>query len=376
MMMQKGVIRIAHVVYSFDAIGGLENGLINLINNLDSDRFFHVVCSLTVLGDIQSRVRNDNITCYALSKCDGNDLRVPFKLWKLFRQEKIDVVHLRNWATMVEGYVAARLANIPRVIYSEHGRHFEDVWETKRIRSVIHRYILNHVDVPLCVSGEVAVEMHGLYRMKQDVKVILNGVDTEIFKPVSGKYLPNGQVHQGLVVGTVARLDRGKLLDQLIVDFMAGCVADKLVIVGDGPEKEKLDELVDRYKWRERINLAGHLDDIPKVLNSFDIFVLSSASEGLSNVLLEAMSCGLPVVAYDVGGNRELIDSERGGYLVPFGKDGEFINAVNSLLSEKNKIGEMGAYNRQKAVECFSINIMTKSYSDLYYYINLLPSWK
>ncbi len=125
------IIRIAHVVYSFSTIGGLENGLINLLNNLDPGRFFHVVCSLTGLGNIVDRVKNHNVTYHALGKREGNDLRVPFLLWKVFRQEKINVVHLRNWATMVEGYVAARAANISKIIYSEHGRHFEDIWQKK-----------------------------------------------------------------------------------------------------------------------------------------------------------------------------------------------------------------------------------------------------
>ena len=359
-------IRIAHVVFSFDAIGGLENGLINLINNLDTNRFFHFICSLTGLGNIQSRVRNDNVKYYALSKCEGNDISIPFKLWRIFRQENIDVVHLRNWVTMVEGYVAARMANISRVIYSEHGRHFEDVWGNKKIKSAIHRYVLNHVDIPLCVSGEVAREMEELYDMKQAVKVIINGVDTEKFRPSLGKHLNNDLISQSKVIGTVARLDEGKKLDRLIIDFLTGCSAEKLVIVGDGSEKGTLEDLIDRYDARERVVLAGHLDNIPQVLNSFDIFVLPSASEGLSNVLLEAMSCGLPVVAYDVGGNRELIYHGKGGCLVPYGEGIELILAVNELLLEANKIAEMGAYNRQIAVERFSVKRMVASYAKLY----------
>ncbi|NCU32679.1 MAG: glycosyltransferase, partial [Candidatus Moranbacteria bacterium] len=334
--MNKKKIVIAHVVYSFNDIGGMENGLINILNNLNADLFTHVVCSLTTLGKIKERVAANNVQYIALGKKEGNDPLLPWKLFKVFSRVKADVVHLRNWPTMVEGYVAAKLAQTPKIIYSEHGRHFEDVWQEKKIVTAIHRYILNHVDIAFCVSAAVAYEMHNLYNMTRDVKTIINGVDTEKFRPrekSDAKGIFNFSEDEK-IVGTVGRLVSGKNLDQLIVDFLEHCSKGQLIIVGDGPEKETLRNLIASYQGDDRVLLTGHLDNIPKVLNAFDLFVLPSASEGLSNVLLEALSAGLPIIAYDVGGNSELINPDLGGILVPQYDRKLFIDNVSKLLND------------------------------------------
>ncbi len=224
---------------------------------------------------------------------------------------------------------------------------------------------MNHVDVPLCVSSEVAAEMYHLYGLKKEVLVITNGVDTEKFKPSFQENIFDEYKNSGITVGTVSRLDKGKGLDRLIADFVKYCIAGELVIVGDGPEKRKLEYIIEQYGAIDRIKLLGHLDDIPKVLNSFDVFVLPSFSEGLSNVLLEAMSCGLPIVAYDIGGNRELVHRE-GGILVDLQEDGALIKAVNTLIADKNKRENFGAYNRELAVNKFSLVGMIEEYAKLY----------
>jgi hypothetical protein len=137
---------VCHVIHSFDHIGGAENVIISLLNNLDNS-CKHVVCSLTTIGQIKNRVNNKNVSYYALKKKEGNDPFLPYRLYKVFRKENVSVVHLRGWATLLEGYLAAKLSRVPRIIYSEHGRHFEDVWNNKKLNIIVKRFLFSQEKV-------------------------------------------------------------------------------------------------------------------------------------------------------------------------------------------------------------------------------------
>ncbi len=359
---------VAHVLYSFDEIGGLENGVVNLINNLPADRFKHVICALTRAGELKNRVKNNNVEYYSLNKRSGNDPFLPLRLWKIFKNHSADVVHLRNWPTMVEGFIAARMARVKKIIYSEHGRHFDDLEEGKIFTTFIKKHIFNRVECLLAVSRQLGDEMSQRYGIQKNLRVIPNGIDSRMFCPMPGPVMKArlGLDPDDFIVGTVSRLDKVKNLD-LFLDaaFQAG-FPDRILIAGDGPEREKLKKIVERHGAINRVMLLGNRSDIPDVLNCMDVFVLPSKSEGMSNVVLEAMSCGIPVVAFDVGGNRELIDNEQGGYLIEPYDFGKFLNALNELACSPGIKASMGAYNRKKVVNAFSIEHMAKAYAHLY----------
>ena len=362
-------IRVVHVLYSFGEIGGLENGVVNILNNLSQDTFLHIVCSLTGLGPIRERVTSNNVHYYHLHKREGNDLTIPLRLYSIFRKESVDVVHLRNWPTMVEGYIAAKFAHVNKVIYSEHGRHFEDVWGRRFFYTAVKKHIFNKVDMLLSVSNELAREMKRLYALKRSVSVIVNGVDCNRFAPMARAKVRKsfGWREDDKIIGTVGRLDKGKNLDELILDLLAlGEKKYKLVLVGDGPERTMLELLIRQHECKGRILLMGHQDDIPSLLNCFDVFALPSASEGLSNVILEAMACGLPVVAYNIGGNTELITNKKGGYLIELGDRDGFVRAIANIMKKDAVRAEMGDFNRSCVLSNFSIARMVDCYDDIY----------
>lgn len=361
-------ITICHVVFSFDAIGGLENGVINLVNGLNTNRFQHVICALTCCGDIQHRIEASNVTYIELHKKEGNDISLPFLLSRLFKQYKIDVVHLRNWPTMVEGFVGAKIAGIQRVIYSEHGRHFEEIVQKKFLKYHIKKYIFNHVSVLLTVSNEVKNEIRRLYKTKRDIRVIQNGVDHLRFRPIKKDSVRHrlGFKPSDAILGTVSRLVKGKNLHGLIHEFAQRCNEKTLLIIGDGPERRALEHLVQSLSLNERVKLLGNRNDIPELLNCLDIFLLPSLSEGLSNVVIEAMACGIPVGAFDTGGNLELIDHEKGGVLVPLNKMSELISLTFFILDNKNNAKTMGIYNRKKIEAEFVIDKMIRAYNHMY----------
>jgi len=367
---QKKIV-IAHVVYSFDKIGGLENGVVNIINGLDRSPFHHVICSLKSLGALQQRVIAPNVSFFSLNKREGNDISIPFKLFLIFRREQVTVVHLRNWVTMVEGYLAAKLARVNRIIYSEHGRHFEDIEDGKKLNTKIKQRLFKRVDSLLSVSSELAAEMTERYLIKRDITVIRNGVDTNKFFPSSPEISFRNSLgldEKDFVVGSVARLDRGKNFDNFIRDFLIIQNQNqnvRLVIAGDGPEFINLKNLIVENNAHRQIILLGNRNDIPEILRIFDAFVLPSLSEGLSNVLLEAMATGLPLIAYNVGGNSELIDAE-GGFLPELGNGLSFQTCINQLVEDTELCNAMGVCNRVKAEKTFSIDSMISQYRHMY----------
>ncbi len=366
---QKNKIVIAHIVYSFDEIGGLENGVINIINSLNSPPFHHVICSLKSLGELQQRVTAQNVSFFSLNKRDGNDISLPFKLFVILRREKVTVVHLRNWVTLVEGYLAAKMARVKNIIYSEHGRHFEDLEDCKTLNTIFKRRLFKRVDTLLTVSSELASEMTERYLVKRSITVVRNGVNTKVFFPSSIEIsLRNslGLNDSDFVVGSVARLAKGKNYENFITDFLANQKQNvRLVIAGDGPEYAKLEKLIIDNNAQRQIILLGNRDDIPKILRIFDAFVLPSLSEGLSNVLLEAMATGLPLIAYNVGGNPELIDA-KGGFLPELGDDHSFQACIRLLAEDAILCNTMGKNNRLKAEKYFSIDSMVSKYRQIY----------
>lgn len=368
MRMNHNKIKICHIVYSFDKIGGLENGLINLINGLPVEKYHHIVCSLTSIGDIKERVSNTNVTFYELRKSAGNNILLPAKIYFILRKERVKIVHLRNWATMLEGFIASKMAGTHKIIYSEHGRHFEDIDENKRINTLIKKIIFHRVDTLLAVSASLTKEMKELYSIRRVITCIPNGVNSEIFAQ-KGKILSRNRLGLSMnekIAGSVSRLVSGKNYDQLIDDFLSIDFPCKLIIVGDGPEMENLKKIVMENDHQGRVLLFGNRVDISDIMNCFDVFVFPSLSEGLSNVLLEAMACGLPIIAYDVGGNSELVVDNGGGYLIDQGDRISFIDKIIVLLNNDELRSRFGHYNRVRIEQQYSLNNMVSAYEKLY----------
>ncbi len=361
-------LKICHVVYAFTDIGGLENGLINIINGICSNQFHHVICSLTKCGGIKSRVSGDNVSYYELNKTPGNDISLPFKICNVLKKENVDIIHLRNWPTMVEGYIAAKISRIDRVIYSEHGRHFEEIETGNLLKFYIKKHIFSNVSNLLTVSEEVEREMRRLYRLHRKVKVVRNGVDSFRFKPMdrAGVRLNNGFSETDTIIGTVSRLVPGKNLRKFIKKFAVCSLDEKFVIVGDGPLKIELENIIKTLRVGQRVVLLGNREDVCNLLNCFDVFVLPSLSEGLSNVVLEAMACALPVVAFNVGGNSELVDQGKGGDLVDIGNTNLLVQKCLNLTYDAERKNNYSIYNIRKILKHFSIHKMVNSYLDMY----------
>lgn len=366
---------IAHVVYRFD-VGGLENGVVNLINQLPRESYRHVVVALTEITEFSERIRRDDVGFVALNKRPGHGFRLFPRLFQLFRAMQPAVVHTRNLAAL-EASVPAWLAGVPVRVHGEHGRDMGDLDGTsrkyQRIRRLYRPFISHYValskDLEQYLGRDVGVE---LARIAQ----IYNGVDTARFSPAAkGRARIEGCpfTDEDLwLVGTVGRLQQVKDQVTLAEAFVRAVKRGpamaqmRLVMIGDGPLLTRVEKVLDQAGMRSLAWLPGARDDVPEILRGLDCFALPSLAEGISNTILEAMACGLPVVATRVGGNPELIEDGMTGRLVPQANAEAMAGALFHYYDDPVLARRHGRAGRQLVLQRFSLDRMVSDYLSLY----------
>jgi sugar transferase (PEP-CTERM/EpsH1 system associated) len=367
---------IAHVVYRFD-IGGLENGVVNLINRLPADRYRHAVVALTEITEFRRRIERDDVQFVQLHKPPGHGVWQTRRWHAAFRALAPAITHSRNIGAL-EAQLAAQLAGVPVRIHGEHGWDAVDPdgsnWKhrlTRRAyRPVVQRWIALSSHIEKYLRSAVGVPARGLTR-------ICNGVDTERFRPaVHGRTRISGSPFEdaGLcLVGTVGRLqavkDQANLVRAMAYAISASAEARarlRLAIVGDGPQRAEVEALIASTGMQPYVWLAGARQDIPAILRGLDIFALPSLAEGISNTILEAMACGVPVVATRVGGNPELIRDGRTGHLVAAADPRALGEALLALLHDSAARRSLGQAARAECEHHFSLDRMVAKYAAVY----------
>lgn len=368
---------VVHVVYRFD-VGGLENGLVNLINRMPPARFRHAVVALTQCAPaFCERVERDDVEFISLDKPPGHGVWQYGKLYRLFRALQPDLVHTRNLAAL-EAMVPAWAAGVPARLHGEHGWDAGDPDGTRMRFRMVRRAYRPFVDRYVALSGHIAGYLMDAVGVPPDrVARICNGVDTARFHPArEGRARLSGAPEipdDAIVVGTVGRLQAVKnqtalvrAVAHLIGRKLPGTERLCLVVAGDGPLRESVEAEIARCGIADRVWLAGERRDVPEVMRSFDLFALPSLGEGISNTILEAMASGLPVVATDVGGNGELVEQGRTGLLVPADDHVALANALAPYVMNAELRQRHGAAARFRA-ECeFSLDGMVERYAALY----------
>lgn len=365
---------IAHVIYRL-AVGGTENGLVNLLNRLPQDRFRHAIICLTEVTDFADRITAGNVQLFELNKSPGKDPAFYRRFWRLMRRLQPTIVHTRNLGTLDLAPIAA-LAGVPVRIHGEHGWDASDPQGTNAKYRLLRRACDRFIHGYVAVSSDIAEWLHTVIGIRpRKVHEIRNGVDTERFCPGGdAASLPFESSGSGAtVVGTVARLDPIKGLNVLLEAFEAvversrgGRSRPRLVIVGDGPEFGRLESDLKSKDLSDLVWLSGARSDVPALLRSFDIFALSSLNEGTSNTILEAMSTGLPVVATNVGGNPRLLLHDVTGELVPAKSPADLADALSRYLDDGERRERHGRAGRERAQQEFSIAAMASAYQRMY----------
>ncbi|MEQ8783513.1 MAG: TIGR03088 family PEP-CTERM/XrtA system glycosyltransferase [Roseibium album] len=357
---------ICHVVHRLD-FGGLENGLINLINSLPADRFRHAVVSLTDVTRIVERIEAADVEVIELRKRPGTDLKTYAKMYRLLRVLRPDLLHTRNLGTL-EYQLLAWTTGVRGRIHGEHGWDvFDPSGKTPRyvrmrrlLDPLIHRYVVVSEEIEGWLIDEIHIG-------KSKVSRICNGVDTDRFTPARREPSQNT-----ITVGTVTRFSEIKDPLNLVYAFEEvhrKCAksgqAIRLIMVGDGPMLGQVRTRIAESRLSDHVILPGAQMDVRPWLAQMDIFVLASRREGISNTLLEAMSCGLPLVATHTGGNIELIDQSV-GRLVPPQNPEALAKAISLYIENPGQRERSGVAARERATQRYSIASMVELYRSLY----------
>jgi sugar transferase (PEP-CTERM/EpsH1 system associated) len=372
----RAVPLIAHVIYRLD-VGGLENGLVNLINRIPADRFRHAVICLKDYTDFRNRVRRTDVPIVALGKQAGHSPLVALRLWRIFSELRPDIVHTRNLAAL-EASLLAALAGVPVRIHGEHGRDVGDLEGANVKYQMWRRLFRPFVSHYIALSKDLERYLHEQIRVpRHKVVQLYNGVDTELFRPaVNGREpLPFSDFAQetAFVIGSVGRMQAVKDPVTLAKAFVllrqmapAGGRPLKLVMVGDGPLREQVAQVLAEGGAADVAWLCGERSDVPRIMRGLDVFVLPSLAEGISNTILEAMASGVPVIATAVGGNPELVRHGATGTLVNRSDPRALAQALLHYYLNEPERRQHGLQGRAVAERHFSLSEMVNRYLSLY----------
>jgi len=367
---------VAHVIFRLD-VGGLENGLVNLINRIPAERFRHAIVSLTDYSAFRQRIQRRDVPVFALNKPPGNSPVTQFKLWRLLKGLRPDIVHTRNIGAL-EAVLPAVLAGVPVRIHGEHGRDVDDLDGTNSKRQIVRRLYKPFVHQYIAMSQDLASYLE--YKIgvpPSRIAQIYNGVDSTLFHP-AGEHRdvmphPNFSAARHFVIGSVGRMQDVKdplTLARAFVRLMQAMPGAKerlrLVMVGDGPLRERARMLLAEAGADECAWLPGNRDDVARIMRSFDLFVLPSLAEGISNTILEAMATGLPVLATAVGGNPELIQAGVTGTLVPRDDPESMARAMRAYAESTELCRRHGMEGRRMIERKFGMEAMVDAYMTIY----------
>jgi glycosyltransferase involved in cell wall biosynthesis len=358
-----------HVFPSF-AVGGVPNRIAAIINRL-GDGHYHTILSLDgQYGAAEPLLSNGNVDLMAF-ECHRESFINTIRgiRWRL-KNETPDALLTYNWGTIEWAFVNTVFNLGPHVHFeSGFGKDEESalLWRRNRFR----RLALLRARRVVVPSQTLARIAEGAWRLpRRKVQVIPNGVDSEEFRGQPG-CVTNAEFRtspQEVVVGTVAPLRPEKNLDRLLRCFAAldGKPEARLVVVGDGTERDRLEQVAMECGISDRTVFAGHRGDVPHVLRGLDIFVMTSDTEQMPNSLLQAMAAGRPVIATDVGDVKRMVAPENRPYIVAKTDEQGFKERLKNLLVDREKRLLLGKKNQTYARTYYGIDKMVAAYKTLF----------
>ena len=366
---------ICHVIYRL-TIGGLENGLVNLINNLPEARYRHAIVCTTEATEFRDRINRRDVEIHELRKRPGKDMAAYGRMWRILQRLRPRIIHTRNLPAL-DMIVPACLSGVPRYVHSEHGLDMIELDGRNRkynlmrqaSRMLINRYVTVSRDLSDWLRREVHIPA-------ARVETIYNGVDTTRFSPESNEppILPPGFSPPGsIIIGTLGRFDTVK--NQVLLAQAVGCLLIRrpelrqrvrLVIIGNGKERGMIEAAVAAADMQDITWMPGFRDDTPAVYRALDVFVLPSLREGISNTLLEAMASARPVIATRIGGNPEIVPDGIVGQLVEPNDPDALAETILSYIDRPALLRAHGQAGRHHVLENFSLHAMVRRYDSVY----------
>jgi glycosyltransferase involved in cell wall biosynthesis len=356
---------IVHVLSSF-GVGGQERVALDLA--IGQRARGHKVCAISLApppdGAMADEFREHGIVVARVAKGHGLDATLVPRLVRALSALSADVVHTHNPLPLIYGAPAARLAGAA-VIHTKHGANPGSrghCWLRRAAARCVHAFV--------AVSDTTADQA----RAQRDVAVtrlhtIANGIRLDRYHPdAAARAATRAELGlaQAWVVGTVGRLDAYKNQAMLVCAMAPLLSADvRLVIVGDGPRRDEVEAAVAALPEPRWVVLTGRRMDVPRIMPAFDVFALSSETEGLPLVVPEAMATALPVVTTGVGGLPGVVDNGRTGIVVPV-DEARMRDALASLERDRERARDFGRRARDVAFARYSADRMVDAYLTLY----------
>ena len=352
---------------------GAEVLAVDLARRLSGAHRFVFYC-LDEIGPLGQQLIDEGFQVIGLGRTPGIDLQVARRLRRLVRHDRVDLIHAHQYTPFFYAALSRRLSARPRILFTEHGRHYPDRRRVKRV--VANRFLLRSSDRVVAVGRfvkQALIDCEGLSEKR--IEVVHNGIDPGPFD-AADRLAQRVQARTELaltadqpMVLQVARFhpvkDHATAVEAMarLVQAVPDAV---LVLAGDGQQRAEIQSLADRLGVAERVRFLGVRSDIDRLMAAADVLTLSSLSEGLSVTLLEAMAASLPVAATDVGGNSEVVVHQQTGLLSPRGDAVALAKHWVVLLRDPKLRQKMGQAGRQRLNRHFTQTQMHRAYGQIY----------
>lgn len=357
--------RVVQVVLSLSP-GGTERLVVEIIKR---SRIPMAVCCLDDEGAWGDALKKDGIVVRALHRRPGFHPMLGRQIFDVVKQQNANIIHCHQYSPFIYGCLARVWRPSMKVLFTEHGRLSDDPPSAKR--KIANRIFARAPHGVFAVSENLKQHMVAEGFSDAHVDVVYNGIDSGPQPTADTRRhirASLGISDQIFAIATIARLDPVKDLDVLIqaVTTLNRDVPAILLVVGDGSERRRLENVAASLPGGNCIRFLGHRDDARDLLAGVDAYANSSISEGISLTILEAMAAALPVVATRVGGTPEILD-ESCGRLVPSRSPGALAGVLKTLATEPALRATIGLAGRQRVESRFTLERMVQEYRDAYF---------
>lgn len=362
--------KILQVVLDMQYVG--EKMVATLARRL-SDEFDVSFCCLDTVGLLGEDLQREGFKVTALGRTGGFDSKLPLKIAGLARSHGIDILQAHHYTPYFYTAVSRYFHHRPRLVFTEHGRDFPDIVKPqRRLANLLLNPVTDRITSVCAYSKEALIRKDGFPDKK--IQVVYNGIeeptDAELLPDPSHKPILEWMGAEGEVLGFLARLDWIKNPELLLEAFALAAKevsSARLVVMGKGERIPEFQEQCRRQDIGDRVLFTGLVKRPLPVVSRLRSLVVTSRSEAASLSILEAMMCGVPVIASEVGGNPELVKDGETGYLAPSEDVEAFADCMVRLLRDPSRARRLGEEARKDALRRFSVGGMVDAFRNLFY---------